>query len=212
MDDNLIQGLLSWIIIASVVIGIIKNRLSNSAALVASKNALVVKALEVNETGPVYVHIVGRKPGILAWLRSLIGIDPTTTLKVMDNRVEFIEGSMSGQVTHMIPLSSVCNLGAGYSKPFVLLVVAIIMLVIGLITMVASVPACVPLVLILLAICFAAVYYLKKTLVLFILPLSSMGACIGLKRSVIEGVDLDEATAFRIIDIVSALIEKNAAK
>lgn len=212
MEDAIVQGILFWIFIAVVVINAIKRKLAGNFALAAAKNALVVKALKVSETGPVYVHIEGRKPGILSWLLSTVGIDPTTTLKVMDNRIEFTEGSLSGQVTHMIPLSAVCNLGAGYSKPFVVLLVAIILFVAGICTMFAPLPAGVAVVLFLIAICFAAAYYLKKTLSLFLVPPSNMGACIGLKRSVIEGVNLDEKTAFRIIEIVSALIEKNAAK
>ena len=62
-------------------------------------SALVLKAWKVNNK-PVdadenYVVISGRRSGLISWFLSLIGIDPTTTIKVGMDRVEFHASSIS---------------------------------------------------------------------------------------------------------------------
>jgi len=175
-------------------------------ALAASRGALVVKELKINENGPVYVRIVGRRGGLISWLLSLIGIDPTTEMEVTEKKIEFIEGSLSGQLRHMVPLRSVCNLGAGYFKPFVLIVVAVILLLLALVASFQDVPGIVVFLLFASTIGCAIAYFLKKTLLLFALPGSGFGPIIGFKRSVIEGVSVDEKQAMKIVEIVTALI------
>jgi len=199
------------VVLAIIFLPGLWRRISGKTSVVAARNALVAKEAKVSTTGPVYVRLVGRKPGIFAWILSLIGISPVTTLEVMEDRVEFTEGSLSGRLTHMLPLCSVCNLGAGYTKPFFLFVIGVVLVIGAFATMcVGNMPGAVPVFhLFFAAVAFVA-YYLKKTLTLFFLPASSLGAVMGLKRSVIEGVNIDEKLAFKVIDIVSGLIERNA--
>lgn len=178
-------------------------------AMAASRGALVLQELVINEEGPRYLHMVGRKSGLIAYLLSLIGIDPTTTMDVIGNKIELEEGSLSGKVKHLVPLSSICNLGAGYYKPFILVVSAIVLLVLSLVlSFSGGVPGGIVFLLFAAAIGCAVAYYLKKTLVLFALPGSGFGPIISFKRSVIEGVDIDESQAKRIIVLLTTLIEK----
>ena len=97
----------------------------HSFAMLAGKAALVIREAEVNENGPLYVKIKGRKSGLIALLLTLIGVDTTTTFEVYENRIEFTEGSLSGRIKEMIPLSSVSNLGTGYMKPVIWMVLAL---------------------------------------------------------------------------------------
>ena len=57
----------------------------HNLAMLAGKAALVIKEAEVNEDGPLYVKIKGRKSGLIAWILTLLGIDITTTFEVYDN-------------------------------------------------------------------------------------------------------------------------------
>jgi len=193
-------------------------RLGGSWPLALARSALVIKQCVVNKHGPVYVHIVGRKAGLLSWLFSIFGVDPTTTLDITENRIEMADGSLSGRVVHMIPMSAICNLGAGYSKPVFLLVLAVAALLLAvcypepIVTTSSTVcaVAVMRVILLLVAILLGVSYYLKRTFALFFVPSSAVSAGIGFKRSVIEGVGIDETTAFSIIDIVSGLIEKRS--
>lgn len=183
-------------------------------ALGASRGALVVKELTINEEGPVFVRLVGRRGGLLAWLLALIGIDPTTTMNVTASRIELTEGSLSGKVRHMVPLSAICNLGTGYFKPIALLALGFVLLVFSLSQFIAiaffDVDAGYSFagfsVLLFSAASFAA-YSHSKTLVLFAMSGSGMGTAVGFRRSAIEGVSVDEQQARKVVEIMTKLVE-----
>lgn len=166
----------------------------SSLAAAAAKSALVVKELEINEEGPRYVHIVARQAGGLAFVLSLLGIDSTTVFDVYEDRLEFIEGSLSGRLTTCMPLSSVSIATSGFVKPFILLVLGLALL-----------PVCV-------GIFFIISYYLSKSLVVSVDSNGSSSITICLKRSVIEGVEINEETAFKIVDRIKELTLKQTGK
>ena len=62
------------------------------------------------------------------------------------------------------------------------------------------------------AVIFVVLYFWWKTMVLYFIPNSASTILVKFKRSVIEGVELDENTAGEIIGIVSQLVQKNKAK
>lgn len=165
----------------------------SSLASAAAKAALVVKEIQINDEGPRYVHIVARQAGLFAFLLSFLGIDSTTVFDVYEDRLEFIEGSLSGRMTTCMPLSSVSIATSGYVKPFIHLVLGIILL-----------PVCV-------GILFLISYYLSKSLVVCVDSNGSSSVAICLKRSVIEGVEINEETAFRIVDRIKELTLKQTA-
>ena len=144
-------------------------------AVAASRGALVVQELEVNEDGPVYVRLKGRKSGVIAWLLALIGIDPTTTLTITDTRVDYVEGSLSGKMRHTIPIDAVCNLGTGYLKPMLWLICAIASLLVAIWAIAANAPGIVSLLLLALSVGSAIKYYLGKTLLLLLCRAAGWG-------------------------------------
>lgn len=101
-------------------------------SMTASRGALVIKEMKIDEDSDRPIHIVARKAGLIAWFLALIGVDPTIEFDVYKDRVEFFEGSLSGKMRHMIPLKAICNLGSGYFKPIIYVVMAILCLVIGI--------------------------------------------------------------------------------
>lgn len=175
-------------------------------AFVASRGALVVKEINIDVNSDNPIHIVARKAGVMSWLLSLIGVDPTTVFDVYLNRVEYSEGSLSGKVKHMIPLKSICNLGTGFFKPVLCFVFAVLCFIGAISVLGARNSGPVVLILLLIAVVFVIAYFLKRTLLIFALPASGVGPVFCIKRSVIEGVVIDEKVADTIIDIMTQLI------
>lgn len=175
----------------------------HSFAMLAGKAALVIREAEVNENGPLYVKIKGRKSGLIALLLTLIGVDTTTTFEVYENRIEFTEGSLSGRIKEMIPLSSVSNLGTGYMKPVIWVVLAIISLLLIVPTFGIS---------ILPMLFFGFLYFFRKSMLLYAIPNSGSGAVIIFKRSLIENVNISEEDAYKIIALITRLVEKSKTR
>jgi len=197
----------------------------NLFALMASRTALVVKTVYINEAGPskgngppTYVEITGRKAGLISWIRSLLGIDTTATFTVHEKRAVFSEKALSGNLTHFFPLASVSNLGAGYLKPFYWLFLAFVTLAGGIVRciIINQFSPEEAFVTFIVSLCVAALfilfYFLGKTLCLYIVANSGDTTRIFLKRSVIEGVAVDKADAARIVNIILQLVEINLGK
>ena len=154
-------------------------------AMLVGEAALVIKEAEVNENGPLYVRIKGRKSGIIAWFLNLIGVDTTAVFEVYEDRIEFSKGSLSGRIREMIPLTAICNLGTGYLKPIIWMVLAIIALLLIIPTFGIS---------LLFMLLFGFMYFFRKSMLLYAIPSSGRGAIIVFKRSLIENVNISEET------------------
>lgn len=199
-------------IIAIVVVMIVVELLEKlkGGPLAFARGALVLSELKVDREEPIPVRMTGRKAGLIAWILTKIGIDPTTTLTVTEHRVEISEGSLSGRVVHRIPLCSVSNIGAGYSKPFGMLVAGVLLTVMGLCSAFAPGETSGSVIIFLMgaAACFAD-YCLCKTIALFVLSASGVGAHVAFKPGIIGAGAIDEAKAHEIVELVTDLVEKS---
>ena len=189
----------------------------NALSLLLPQSALVLKEVTINENGPKYVRIVGRKPGFIAWLLNMIQIDTTTTFEVYWNRILFEEGSLFGRLKQNIPLKNVSNLGTGYTKPLLWFLLSIIFFIGGLNVLflffkdnsVSPVYALIPF---LIALFFLFCYFFGKTMILYVFPASGVGARVLFKRSMIEGVKITEEDEERITNIITYLIDAQNTK
>lgn len=172
-------------------------------ARMSGRGALVLRKMEINEAGPNFVHIEGRSAGIFSWFCTIIGIDTTTVFDVYGDRIEYSGGSLSGAFTETIPLTRISNLGTGFLKPFIYVILAVICLFLAIYTYGLS---------LILTALFAFLYWTRKSLMLYFIPHSGSTTFMAFKRSLIEGVALDAETAARIVKIVSDLVEKNTAR
>ena len=161
--------------------------------------ALAIKEKQINPEGPCYIRIVGRKSGLLDWFLNLIGVNTTTTLEVYSDRIEYSYGSLSGSVLEVIPLSKVSNLLCGRFKPVILFVFAVIAFFAAFFTFGIS---------LIFAIVFIAYYFLKKTVLISIIPNSASAVAIAFKRSLIENQNISDEEAQEIIKIIADLVEK----
>ncbi len=161
--------------------------------------ALVLKkwyAQKTPDSNGNYVHLVGRQGGLLAWILSLLKIDPTTEVEIKKNLIVFTVGSLAGKQKRVIPMKSVCSAYYGYEKPWkeALILGAVLspFFFIGLIV-------------------GPIYYFLNKSLSVGIIESSGWIGGFSFKRSVIEGVNIDEEKAYEVIDIIRELIESETA-
>ncbi len=145
--------------------------------------------------GGLHVRIVGRKSGLFAWLLTLINIDATTVLEVYADRIVFKSSNLSGALTTTLPLASVCGTSSGYFKPVLYLVLGVLTLPLVFTVIGAVIP-----------ILFFVFYYLHKSLLISIESNSGSSIAIAFKRSVIEGVRVEEEDAQKVVAIVNDLL------
>lgn len=161
--------------------------------------ALVIKKWSASTTKDAngnYVHIVGREAGLIAWMLSLIKIDPVTSIEISDKVVMFAQGSLEGSEKRVIPLGSVCSSYYGYKKPWKeALVIGVVLLPLFGLGLIVG-----PL-----------YYFLNKTLTVGVIENSGWVGGFSFKRSVIEGQNITEAQAHEVIDIIRTLIEQRTA-
>jgi len=150
---------------------------------------------DANEDGN-FVHIVGRESGLLSWLLSLIKIDPTSEVEIKDNLIKFNSSSLSGQEKRIIPLNSITSAYYGYEKPWKMALVLIVLLTpiffIGLIV-------------------GPLYYFLNKNLTIGVVEASGWVGKFSFKRSIIEGQNINEEEAYKVIEIIRSLIEAKTA-
>jgi len=75
--------------------------------------ALVIKSWIANESPDAdgeYVQVHGREAGLVSFLLSLIGVDPTTSFSVDGKSVRLEQGSLAGFQRRVTPLTSVATL------------------------------------------------------------------------------------------------------
>lgn len=176
-------------------------------------SGLVVKTWRVDQSAPdadgAYVKIVGREGGLIAWLLSHMGVDPTTTLTVTGKQIYFSSASLAGTQSRVIPLGSVCSSYYGYYKPWKVA----LGIIAGFMWVGSSIPqggAWAFLTFMLVGIIVAVVYYfLNRRLTLGFVENSGVVNGIMFKRSVIENVDVSEEEAKRVCSIVQTLVESS---
>ncbi|MDO9094198.1 MAG: hypothetical protein Q7U99_16360 [Rubrivivax sp.] len=161
--------------------------------------ALVLKQWKMAKTADAqgnYVHLVGREGGLLAWLLSLLGIDPTTEIEIKDKIVVFTVGSLAGREKRVIPINSVCSAYYGYEKPWKMaLVIGAVLMPLFFVGLLAG-----PL-----------YYFLNKQLSVGVVENSGWSGSFAFKRSVIEGQNIDENSAYEVIEVVRMLVERKTA-
>lgn len=155
------------------------------------------------------ISITGRQGGLIAWILALLKIDPTTSIKVSPDRVQFSSASLSGTEFRMIPILSVCSTYYGYHKPWkAALGIAVFFGFIGAVISDVMQSAAPAIILLLMGIGLAFLYYfLSRTLTLGFVEHSGVISGIRFKRSIIEGVEINQTQGNYICGLTQSLIE-----
>jgi len=156
--------------------------------------ALVLKKWTINENSiedDNLIQISGRESGIISFLLSLIGVDPTTTFVLSKNKIIFARGSWEGYKKIVVPTHNISSCYFGYTKPWKLAIA------IGFITM--------PF--LFLGLILGPLYYfLNKQLEIGLVDNSGSTYPIAFKRSVIENIKIDEKEGSRILTLIEKTI------
>ena len=176
----------------------------SNAAMMFGMSALVVKEWHVNPDADTKVLIKARKGGLVDWLLSLLGLDSTTVFRLEGNHVSLSEGSLAGHVKEIVPLTGTCNLGTAYLKPFGYIMTAIGCFLLAFWGMCNDRVNGFWVVFQLAGGIFSIImYFLSRCMVLYVIPDSGSQMTIAFKRSVIEGIDVDEEAAMKVVNIMS---------
>jgi len=160
-------------------------------------------ASETPNSEGVYIRIVGRKDGVIAWIFSILGIEPDVSLVVDREKVRFTESSWTGGDSWVTPLGKLCSGNYGYHKPFWS---AAIWFGIGAVILFSSFQKGLIVVGLLVMIAAVAYYYLNIKLVLGLTYVNGKGQGFAFKRSAIEGVSVDDGRAAQVVAIIEALV------
>jgi hypothetical protein len=183
-------------------------------------SALVIKEWKASnqpiDSDGSYVKVIGRAGGLISWFLELLKVDPTTSIRVSQNRVEFSSASLSGTEHRMIPIGNVCSTYYGYHKPWkaALLIFFTFGFLFNIPGIIASTGDHTGLSImgylfgIVIAVGIALLYFfLSRTLTLGFIEHSGVISAIKFKRSVIENVDVNEEQARYICEVSQFLIE-----
>jgi hypothetical protein len=188
---------------------------------------LVLKAFKLDENADEFLHITGRREGIMAYIFNLVGIDTTTELRCNSKNLMFKTASLrKGQSDISVPNSAVTAVATGFHKPFKLLVVAALFLLLGFSFLsslfvaarfgfgAAAGPALLMLICFAIAVLCVYFYYITKSILFGVYnggdhPI----AAIYIKRSVIEGVSIDFEKYQKAADLLNkAVLESHYPK
>lgn len=178
-----------------------------------ARGTLVVKKFFHSATpreDGVYVEIVGRQSGLIAWLFALLKIDPTLEMRVRYTKVEYMVSNFSGFHRVVLPIESVATIFFGVSRPWVQALTWLFLFMAGawVAAELGSTAAVAGLILVglLLAI---LVFVLNRQRTIGFTDVTGETYRLVLKRSVIEGREITEQTLDEISRIVLALVDEH---
>jgi hypothetical protein len=187
-------------------------------------NAFVVTQWHASQTPDKegnFVHIAGRKAGLVDYLLTLLKLNSRVLLKVSDSGLIFAESSLFGERNVNTPLSKVTTTIYGWKRPFweavfvgyfgggflggIILVLAMVLTKKVGSQGIAFVIGAGAAVLITIA-CGAIYYRLNRVLTLGIVTESGETYWLRLKRSLIENIKLDQPLAEAASKVIDALV------
>ena len=182
-----IFGFIPWLIAIIIAISIVKRVRSGSVF------SMALKKFSLNEGADEFLRIEGRRPGLISWVLSLMGISPVRTLVCNGQAIKFeTVAERFGKKTQTIPRNAITEVQSGIDKPFLNLIFAGISVLVGIIFALTiarysgSTAALTFFVGLVVGGIFVAFYFLKRT-VEFSILIGSRKMTIRVKRSIIEG-------------------------
>jgi len=157
-----------------------------------------------------FIAIRGRAPGLFSWIMSLLGVERGVRMVATAQHIRFQEGDLGGSSTRIIHLDKVCSTYFGYKKPWAeaaafIFVLAPILAPLGAEIMNSAIGGLFGFI---VAIAIAAIYYaLNKRMSIGLVEMSGVVNQIVFKRSVLEGINLDEQSSSQASDVIQWLMD-----
>lgn len=178
--------------------------------------SLVVKKLTTRSgnhgTASSGVEIMGRREGLIAFLLTLIGLSPTTSLVVDDREAVCTTSGLLGIAHQSVPLDRVAQVTSGSKVAFEYILAAVIMGLIGLVMsafslfngLVLGVLGVIVLTVLFVAIALG-LYFINKRFYVGVFPQGGWPMLMVFKPNVIEGVELNLERALEVASIIRRL-------
>ena len=157
-----------------------------------------------------FIAIRGRAPGLFSWIMSLLGVERGVRMVATAQHIRFQEGDLGGSSTRIIHLDKICSTYYGYKKPWAEAAILIFVLAtplagIGAQVMNSGIGGVFGFI---AAIVIAAIYYaLNKRMTIGLVEMSGVVNQIVFKRSVLEGINLDENSSSQASDVIQWLMD-----
>lgn len=176
-------------------------------------SSLVVKKWKI-DTSPIdednnYFKMEARQAGIIGWLLALFGIDPTTTISLSPDRLDFYSTSLSGKMKTVTHISDLGGVTYAYKKPLWQSVGLFLLIALGgtaIANEIDSIVLAITSTLAALAVSLLY-FYIKKQLVMIFHAVGGLGAAIVFSPSVIEGQSIDGDSGENVIELTLAFIQ-----
>jgi len=168
-------------------------------------SALVLKKFDVNPEAEAFVDIEGRQGGLLSFLLNLAGIDSTVTLRCTATKIEYKAASWKGFSNVTIPLQSVSAIVTGLKKPIELLIAAVAIFIASISAASQAGIAALGVGLV-ISVILVGLYILKKEMALGVMNGGDTVYGLSFKRSVIEGVTVDNEKVNQAVDLINAAV------
>lgn len=203
--------ILFWTFVLSKVISLFRG---GSTSLVVQK--LAIRTAHSRPTTNA-VEITGRREGLVAFLLTLAGLSPTTSLVVNDSEAICRTTGLLGIEHRSIPMDRVAQVTSGSKVAFEYIVGAIMMLLVGLVMTTSHlwnfelVPLIgAPVVTAVAMVAMVALYLLNKRFFVGVFPQAGPSMILAFKPNVIEGVELNLDRAMEIAAIIRGSAVKGA--
>ncbi len=196
-----------WLIVIAVVLVVLL-----AGNLVANKSgALVVKKFFVSPSprdDGVYVEIIGRQSGLIAWLFALLKIDPTLEMRVRHDKVEYMAASFSGFERVILPIHSVSSVFFGVVRPWLKALTWLLVFLAGAYAGAEAGSTGAVIGLTLAGVVVAVlIFVLGRERSIGFTEMTGDDYALRLKRSVIEGQEISEERLAEIAAIIIALLD-----
>jgi hypothetical protein len=204
------------VVVGLILAGVWLSRRSEAGVNISGPT-LVLRRFEIDElpAAEVLVDIVGRAPGVMAWLLTTLGIDAETSLQVTEQEVSFQSASLSGQIHHVVPLPSVSSAHCGYSKSISCLTLGTVLVLGGMVLGAAlgkEGGGWMALLGLLIGGAFLVAYWLSKKIIISFETHGGLFLGLAFQRSLIENVPVDMEQARRAIRIVNERVVESQTR
>ena len=160
-----------------------------------------------------YVDIVARQAGLISWLLALLKVDPQYTLRITFDKVIYEARSVFGYQRVVLPIASVSSLHFGYAKPWKwVLFWLVIFSASARLAWTLDYPVSAGLLVLAGLVVAMLVLIFKRSLAIGIRDQDGHDYSLQLKRSVIEGQEINEKALERITEIVVAIVDRHHEK
>lgn len=204
MNPGIVQLAVVVVVLAVVALG---RRLFGSQQ-VTLRGTLYLKKLTVRKEEQGFIEAEAHRKGIIRFILSLLGVDSYAKLSVTNERVEFAMKTFSGLVLHRIPLRQLSNFEAGYTRPFALLVMGILLTIAAFGVYLQDDPAAGPFAfgLAVAAVVCIALFFSKRSFSLFFVSAGGLSVGMNLKASEVNGTVVTD-----LMNVCSQLVESRTA-